>query len=76
MSFRRATNSFMVRLTTDGVVRMAKEQTYFMRRAAQERSAADRAADTAARTAHLELERRYRELVGISDADRSIAAGE
>jgi hypothetical protein len=38
-------------------------RSYFMRRAAQERSAADRASDQAARAAHLELARRYRALV-------------
>jgi hypothetical protein len=43
---------------------MENDRSYFMRRAAQERSAADRALDNAARVAHLELERRYRELVG------------
>lgn len=47
-----------------GVAGMEKERNYFMRRAAQERSAADHASDKAARGAHLELERRYRELVG------------
>jgi transcription elongation GreA/GreB family factor len=43
---------------------MDKNQSYFMRRAAQERSAADNASGHAARDAHLELERRYRQLVG------------
>jgi hypothetical protein len=47
---------------------MEKERSYFMRRAAQERSAADHASGKAARGAHLELERRYRELVGRSKA--------
>lgn len=43
---------------------MDDNRSYFMRRAAQERSAADRATDEAARLAHLELARRYRNLVG------------
>jgi hypothetical protein len=43
---------------------MENDRSYFMRRAAQERSAADRASGSASRGAHLELERRYRELVG------------
>jgi hypothetical protein len=43
---------------------MKNNRSYFMRRAAQERSAADRAAGEPARSAHLELARRYRELVG------------
>jgi hypothetical protein len=43
---------------------MENDRSYFMRRAAQERSAADRALGNAARIAHLELERRYRELIG------------
>ena len=50
---------------------MDKERSYFMRRAAQERSAADHASGTAARHAHLELERRYRELVGFSNIRES-----
>lgn len=41
------------------------ERSYFMRRAAQERSAAESASDRTARRVHLELEQRYRELVGI-----------
>jgi hypothetical protein len=45
---------------------MENQRSYFMRRAAQERSAADHASGNAARGAHLELERRYRELVGMS----------
>jgi hypothetical protein len=45
---------------------MEKDRSYFMRRAAQERSAADHATDEAARIAHLEMERRYRALVDIS----------
>jgi hypothetical protein len=48
-------------------------QSYFMRRAAQERSAADRASDQAARDAHLELARRYRALVSGRDAPRAPA---
>ena len=55
---------------------MERERTYFMRRAAQERSAADHASGAAARSAHLELERRYRERVGISIAGGTAAAGE
>lgn len=47
---------------------MENNRSYFMRRAAQERSAADRAADEPARRAHLELARRYRELIGGPDA--------
>ena len=43
---------------------MENDKSYFMRRAAQEHSAADRASGIAARIAHLELERRYRELIG------------
>jgi hypothetical protein len=47
-----------------GVANMKQERSYFMRRAAQERSAADHASGKAARSAHLELERHYRDLVG------------
>lgn len=46
---------------------MENNRSYFMRRAAQERSAADNAADEAARVAHLELEKRYRALIGMSE---------
>jgi hypothetical protein len=41
---------------------MDDNRSYFMRRAAEERSAANRATDQAARGAHLELARRYGEL--------------
>ena len=69
---------------------MEKERTYLMRRAAQERSAADHASvevhlqqdaladhasGMAARSAHLELERRYRERIDTSTADAAAAAG-
>ena len=43
---------------------MEHDRSYFMRRAAQERSAADHAADAAARKAHKELAERYQNLVG------------
>jgi hypothetical protein len=43
---------------------MENNRSYFMRRAAQERSAADTADGDRARKAHLEMARRYRELVG------------
>jgi hypothetical protein len=46
---------------------MQNDQSYFMRRAAQERSAADRAPDEASRDAHLEMARRYLERVGTSE---------
>jgi hypothetical protein len=45
---------------------MDKDKSYFMRRAAQERSAADHASGGPARKAHKELEQRYRQLVGAS----------
>jgi hypothetical protein len=51
---------------------MENDRTYFMRRAAQERSAADHAADGKARDAHLELARRYRDLVGGAAARHTI----
>ena len=43
------------------------DRSYFMRRAAQERSAADHASDEAARDAHLQMAQRYRDLVGASE---------
>ena len=42
------------------------DRSYFMRRAAQERSAADHASDQAARDAHLQMAQRYRKLIGAS----------
>ena len=42
---------------------MEKDRNYFMRRAAQERSAVDRASDDVSRRAHLEMAQRYRDLV-------------
>lgn len=57
-----------------GVVSMKNDKSYFMRRAAQERSAAERASGRAARDAHQEMEMRYRELVGTGMA-QSPAAG-
>ena len=42
---------------------MENDRSYFMRRAAQERSAATRASGEPARKAHLELAERYRERV-------------
>ena len=59
-----------MRVATSGVVRMANDRSYFMRRAAQERSAADHAADAAARKAHKELAERYQNLVGVVADDQ------
>lgn len=50
---------------------MENDRSYFMRRAAQERSAADHASDEAARDVHLEMARRYRDLVGVTGAQAS-----
>ncbi len=52
---------------------MENNRSYFMRRAAQERSAAHHASGKAARHIHLEMERRYRELVDIPKADEAPA---
>jgi hypothetical protein len=49
---------------------MSNDRSYFMRRAAQERSAAAHAAGAKAREAHAELARRYRGLVKTSDDAR------
>ena len=48
---------------------MSKDRSYFMRRAAQERSAAANAATEAAREAHSELAKRYRGLVNVARAE-------
>jgi hypothetical protein len=55
---------------------MESNRSYFMRRAAQERSAANHAAGDPARRAHLELAHRYRELVGASKSRMSAAAAD
>jgi len=52
---------------------MRNDRSYFMRRAAQERSAADSAAGDKAREAHQELARRYR---GLAKAAIPEPAGE
>lgn len=49
---------------------MTNDRSYFMRRAAQERSAAANAAGEQAREAHLELAKRYRGLVKTTPAER------
>jgi hypothetical protein len=46
---------------------MENDRTYFMRRAAQERSAADRAAGVKARKAHKQMAERYQDLVHLAD---------
>ena len=52
---------------------MRNDRSYFMRRAAQERSAAANAADDKSREAHQEMARRYR---GLAEADLSEPLGE
>jgi hypothetical protein len=46
---------------------MGNDRTYFMRRAAQERSAADHAADAKAREAHQAMAEHYSDLVHSAD---------
>jgi len=48
---------------------MSNDRSYFMRRAAQERSAAANAAGDKAREAHREMARRYRGLATDSKAE-------
>ena len=47
---------------------MENDQSYFMRRAAQERTAADSAEHRKARKAHRELADRYQDLVQTAEA--------
>lgn len=54
---------------------MDADRTYYMRRAAQERSAAIRASEAKARDAHLELARRYRARLEASERPVETAAG-
>lgn len=56
-----------MRVATSGVVRMENDRTYFMRRAAQERSAADNAIGAKAREAHEAMAQRYKDLVHSGD---------
>ena len=50
---------------------MSNDRSYFMRRAAQERSAAATAACHEARDAHREMAKRYRGLVKTTPAESS-----
>lgn len=54
-------------MSNDQILRPAQDRTYFMRRAAQERSAADRASGAQARKAHETLAKRYTALVHDAD---------
>ena len=56
---------------------MSNDRSYFMRRAAQERSAAANAACDEARDAHTEMAKRYRGLAetGAAEAATEPAAG-
>ena len=54
---------------------MENNKTYFMRRAAQERSAASRSTHATARKAHEKMAEHYQELVQMSDTrEQSTAA--
>ena len=54
---------------------MENNRTYFMRRAAQERSAASRSVHATARKAHEKMAERYQELVQLTDtSEQSTAA--
>jgi hypothetical protein len=54
---------------------MENNRTYFMRRAAQERSAASRSTHATARQAHERMAERYQQLVQSADtSERSTAA--
>jgi hypothetical protein len=53
---------------------METNRTYFMRRAAQERSAASRSTHATARKAHEKMAERYQELVQSADPPQSSAA--
>ena len=49
---------------------MENDRSYFMRRAAQERSAADHAAGAKARKAHQMMAKRYKDLVHSVEEER------
>jgi len=56
---------------------MENDRTYYMRRAAQERSAASNAVDGKAREAHLAMALRYQQLTEMADvAERRSATAE
>ena len=67
MSVRFARGKVYDATATSGVVRMENDRTYFMRRAAQERSAADHAVGPKARRAHEAMATRYKDLVHSTD---------
>jgi len=50
---------------------MSNDRSYFMRRAAQERSAAANATGHKAREAHQEMERRYRGLASDDQVEKA-----
>ena len=50
---------------------MDKDRSYFMRRAAQERSAATHASDTKVRAVHEDLAERYRDLANPPEHSQS-----
>ena len=56
-------------MRNDRVIRRAQDRSYFMRRAAQERSAADHTSVAEAKLAHETMAERYKELVGAGDAE-------
>jgi hypothetical protein len=53
---------------------METNRSYFMRRAAQERSAASRSIHASAREAHEKMAERYQELVQSGDSEQASAA--
>jgi len=53
---------------------METNRTYFMRRAAQERSAASRSTHATARKAHEKMAERYQQLVQSGDSEQQSAA--
>jgi hypothetical protein len=53
---------------------MSRDRNYFMRRAAQERSAAAHASGERAREAHQELAKRYRRLVKAGSDEHAAEA--
>src|SRR5438132_1214916 len=65
----RGATSGVAEMRKDRVIRRGQDRAYFMRRAAQERSAADHALVAEAKQAHEVLAERYKELVEAVTGD-------
>ena len=71
---RDSATSGVAGMRNDRILRRAQDRSYFMRRAAQERSAADHASVAEAKQAHEVLAERYKALVETAEPTSEVAA--